>query len=294
MVNYKSFNPILFNLYIDFFDSLLIISIYFIKTSTNFHKKFKIFIIRKMNDESSNNGVLTEYMVTAKTRTNSIANIKVLNMWGYNLRDVSLIEKMPNLEIISLPVNQISHLSSFQNCWNLRELFLRQNNISDFNELKYLSNLPYLKNLSLSENPIADMPNYRKIVLQTLPHLEKLDDVDASILTISQKTAQQSHNQTHNQTNNQIHNQIHNHNSQQMRSGRLKANPSFVEDEELSMEVQQQQNHTQSYHLRQTQNRGHRSDEGALTAILALLPELTPESLSIVLQTICDLSKQQE
>ena len=211
-------------------------------------------------------------MIITKTRANSLSDVKALNMWGFNLKDISIFEKMPNIEIASLSVNQISSLAPLSHCHYLRELYLRQNNISDINEVMHLTGLRYLHSLSLSQNPIANSPNYRKSIIQMLPQLEKLDDVDVSITTTSN----------------------------QQRTSRIKPTQSFVEEPQTSAQNTQSQ---RLIHVNQSQpeiswnNRFNehqrRSDEGALTAILALLPELSPESLSIVLQTICDLSKQQ-
>ena len=65
---------------------------------------------------------------------------------------------------------------------NLRELYLRRNNIAaNLEELECLQNLRNLKVLNLAENPISaehgGLPHYRTCVLHFLPHLEKLDDI---------------------------------------------------------------------------------------------------------------------
>jgi Leucine-rich repeat (LRR) protein len=41
----------------------------------------------------------------------------------------------------------------------IRELFLRKNNISDIQELQYLSGLQHLHVLWLAENPVTATPN---------------------------------------------------------------------------------------------------------------------------------------
>jgi|LakMenE18May11ns_1017448.scaffolds.fasta_scaffold8258882_1 hypothetical protein len=40
---------------------------------------------------------LTADLVFNKTKSDSLGNIKNLNLWGCELEDLSLIEKMPNL-----------------------------------------------------------------------------------------------------------------------------------------------------------------------------------------------------
>ena len=129
-------------------------------------------------EEKPSQGILKEHMIYQKTHTTSLADVRTLNMWGFELYDVSVIERMPNLETISLSLNKISSLKPFGYCYNLKSLFLRQNNVSDLQEVNYLQRLPNLRSLMLRDNPISELPNYRTYIAQTLPQLEKLDDID--------------------------------------------------------------------------------------------------------------------
>ena len=129
-------------------------------------------------------GVLKEIMIFQKTRTQNLADVRTLNMWGYELEDVSIISKLINAETISLPINKIKTLAPFKTCKNLKNLLLRQNQISDISEIQFLAGLPNLKNLTLADNPIASLPNYRETVINTIPQLEKLDDIEVTELPI--------------------------------------------------------------------------------------------------------------
>ncbi|XP_043472131.1 cilia- and flagella-associated protein 410-like [Leptopilina heterotoma] len=128
---------------------------------------------------------LTEEMVIARTRISDLSNVKQLNCWGTELTDVSILQRMKNVEVLSLSVNCIETLAPFQYCSNLRDLFIRKNNIQDINEVCYLQDLTNLRNLSLSENPCAEREGYRMAVLRILPNLQKLDDK-----TVSQEEVQ--------------------------------------------------------------------------------------------------------
>ncbi|XP_072749243.1 uncharacterized protein [Anoplolepis gracilipes] len=119
---------------------------------------------------------LTEEMVVARTRTSDFSTLKKLNCWGTELTDVSILRKMPNVEILSLSINNISTLADFQYCHKLQDLFIRRNNIKDLNEICYLQGLPNLRNVWMGENPCAENKGYRLAVLRALPNLEKLDD----------------------------------------------------------------------------------------------------------------------
>ena len=120
---------------------------------------------------------LSRELIAQKVKSDRIESIRNLNLWGSNLEDISIIEDMPSLEIVSLSVNKIKTLRPFANLANLRELYLRRNLISNLNEIKYLTDCQNLSVLWLSENPICDNPNYRAVIICVLPQLQKLDDI---------------------------------------------------------------------------------------------------------------------
>lgn len=119
---------------------------------------------------------LTTEMVMARCKTDNLGLIKNLNLWGNEIADISLIRQMPNMEVLSLSVNKITTLKDFANSQRLTELYLRKNMISDLREVRYLSKLPSLRILWLSENPCSETNNYRKYVIKMLPNLVKLDN----------------------------------------------------------------------------------------------------------------------
>jgi hypothetical protein len=60
-------------------------------------------------------------------------------------------------------------------CSSIIKLNLSYNNISRDENLYYLSNIPNLKQLNLSENPIAKSDNYKSMIQDYLPILDILD-----------------------------------------------------------------------------------------------------------------------
>jgi hypothetical protein len=120
---------------------------------------------------------LSRELIAQKVKSDRIESIRNLNLWGSNIEDISILEEMPSLEVVSLSVNKIRTLKPFANLSNLRELYLRRNLISNLNEIKYLTDCQNLSVLWLSENPICDNPNYRAVVICVLPQLQKLDDI---------------------------------------------------------------------------------------------------------------------
>ena len=48
-------------------------------------------------------------LIAQKVKSDRIESIRNLNLWGSNIEDISIIEEMPSLEIVSLSVNKIFH-----------------------------------------------------------------------------------------------------------------------------------------------------------------------------------------
>lgn len=111
-----------------------------------------------------------------KTKANQIDRIPKLNLWGQDISDITIVNEMVGLQVLSLAVNKIQTLKDVINCRNLTELYMRKNNIRNLYEIKYLKNLRQLKILSLMENPMCVHPQYRLYCINQVPSLEKLDD----------------------------------------------------------------------------------------------------------------------
>ena len=123
---------------------------------------------------------LTEELVLQRTKAKSLSDVRSLNMWGQDISDIDVLLRMPNVEVLSLSVNGISSLSSFRRCERLRELYLRKNDVKNLADIQFLAGIKCLKILWLSDNPCAESTEYRATVIQYLPNLEKLDNVDVT------------------------------------------------------------------------------------------------------------------
>ena len=123
---------------------------------------------------------LTRELIAQKVKSDRLESIRKLNLWGSNLGDISIISQMPSLEVVSLSVNKIHSLKPFANLKNLKELYLRQNAISNLNEIKYLTECDNLTKLWLKENPICENPNYRDVVICVLPQVQNLDEKEVT------------------------------------------------------------------------------------------------------------------
>ncbi|KAL8612961.1 hypothetical protein ACOMHN_001044 [Nucella lapillus] len=90
--------------------------------------------------------------------------------------DASLVRQMPNLEVCSLSVNELTSLEDFAHCPSLQELYIRKNLVETLSDVLHLRKLERLRVLWLSDNPCSEGDNYRMTVLRTLPNLQKLDN----------------------------------------------------------------------------------------------------------------------
>lgn len=121
---------------------------------------------------------LTKNYVLSKTKKADLREVRNLNIWGSDIRDVSILAEMPNVEVLSLSVNSIESLADFGHCASLKELYLRKNKVSDLRQVMYLRPLKNLSVLWLCDNPIASDPCYKNYIIRALPQLKRLDDTD--------------------------------------------------------------------------------------------------------------------
>jgi len=121
--------------------------------------------------------MLTKELIKKKHPGKKLEKMKYLNIWGEDIENIDIISEMKGLKLISLSANKISSLKPLENLIQLKELYLRQNNISDLNEINYLSNCPNLKSLWLVGNPICkNNDEFLKAVIEKLPNLAFLDN----------------------------------------------------------------------------------------------------------------------
>ena len=82
---------------------------------------------------------LTAQIVKTRTKCEDIATVRNLNLWGNDITDISLVQKMKGLEVLSLSFNKISTLGDISACQKLKELYIRKNDVKDLKEIKHLS-----------------------------------------------------------------------------------------------------------------------------------------------------------
>jgi hypothetical protein len=196
-------------------------------------------------------------MILVRGRSNSVTDMLTLNMWGFHLRAISILEQMTNLEVLSLPINDIDTLQPLRGCVRLREWHLRQNSIATFDELRHLQNLSSLRLLTLSGNPVANLPRYRETVVELLPQITKLDESEIT-------------------------------DAERRPAAPRRSLPLFPSLPEVEAPERRHREPAREERPRPPARR----DQAALTAVLALLPELSADSLSIVLEAIAERARR--
>lgn len=91
-------------------------------------------------------------------------------------------EIQDQLDTIDLSHNRISRLEGLENQGQLEELWLSSNKIELFENLNYLSKLPALKTVKLTQVylegcPVASYPGYRLKVQEVSPYITQIDAV---------------------------------------------------------------------------------------------------------------------
>jgi hypothetical protein len=133
-----------------------------------------------MTNISSTGVALTEAFILQETELNSLDAVRNLYLWNRNIDDVSVLRDCPSLEFLTLSANKISTLECLAECKNLKELYIRKNNIKSRAEIKHLAQLPNLRMLWLSENPCTAHPQYRELTIHMCSGLTHLDDCEVT------------------------------------------------------------------------------------------------------------------
>lgn len=121
---------------------------------------------------------LTANLILQKTKLDNLRHVRKLNVCGAQVSHIHVLRDTINVQVISLSVNSIEDLSPLSGLHDLRELYLRKNNINDLMQVLHLSRLENLEVLGLSDNPICADAAYRAFTIAAIPSLLRLDDID--------------------------------------------------------------------------------------------------------------------
>ena len=122
--------------------------------------------------------VLSKRHITKLINFNDFENLEALWLTSNNLTEIKGLETNFRIKILSLSFNRISSLenSSLNVMKFLETLYLNNNKLKNLDKvITYLSQFKFLKSLNLFGNPVAEEPEYRPRVIDTLKSLEIFD-----------------------------------------------------------------------------------------------------------------------
>ncbi|XP_018411537.1 PREDICTED: leucine-rich repeat-containing protein 56 [Nanorana parkeri] len=119
----------------------------------------------------------------------SLSNLQVLWLARCGLTDLDGIASFYSLKELYLAYNDLREISQVSMLENLEILDLEGNNIDQISELQYLALCSNLTTLTIEGNPVCVQPspeettpadyNYRVVIKKTIPQIQYLDDVPA-------------------------------------------------------------------------------------------------------------------
>ena len=127
--------------------------------------------------------MLTKEDIEKRYSGRKLGKLKHLDLWGKDLENIDIISQLKSLEIVCLSGNKITSLKPFECLENLKDLYIRNNNIDNLDEIDYLKNCKKLKKLWMEDNPVCqNSDEYKKIILEKLPDLEELDNRSRNLI----------------------------------------------------------------------------------------------------------------
>ena len=122
--------------------------------------------------------VLSKRHITKLINFNDFENLEALWLTNNSLTEIKGLETNFRIKILCLSYNRISSLenSSLGVMKFLETLYLNNNKLKNLDRvITYLSQFKFLKSLNLFGNPVAEEPEYRPRVIDTLKSLEIFD-----------------------------------------------------------------------------------------------------------------------
>ena len=160
------------------------------KKNKNFNLQNLVYLDMSSNQLINLNGIqYFSKLKKLKIQQNSISKIDTLdkmNQLNYlnisfnKLRscDKTNIGILPSLKIFICDNNYLKNITCFEKYYSLEMLSFNNNKITDMGCLENLSRLENLASLSLINNPITKIVNYRKIIIYVFQNLKILDNIE--------------------------------------------------------------------------------------------------------------------
>lgn len=103
------------------------------------------------------------------TKENS--NNQIIEITAYHLRDLSTVEKAPNLCKLNLIGGELHDFQSLEKCSKLQELNLHLTKVEDFSSLQKIKSIRYLEVAGMQEKLIETIPKMSELKSLSLKHV---------------------------------------------------------------------------------------------------------------------------
>uniref|UniRef100_A0A0N5CG27 LRRcap domain-containing protein n=1 Tax=Strongyloides papillosus TaxID=174720 RepID=A0A0N5CG27_STREA len=111
--------------------------------------------------------------------TDEFKKLEIISLINCQITSLEKFPVLPNLKIIDLSSNNISTgMEYLSKCQELAIINISDNPISDFNELKPLSELKNLSKLIVIDSELTNVPDYADKIFEVLPNLSYVDHLD--------------------------------------------------------------------------------------------------------------------
>ena len=133
--------------------------------------------IRNTKVLTLDNHIIGEISKEIKDYIQVFKNVEKLNLISCKLYSLNNLPELPNLIKIELDDNNLTEkeIIKLKEYPKLSEIYVINNNIASFEELKQLSNMRELHLLDFSDNPISQIKDYREKMFAIFPRLLYLD-----------------------------------------------------------------------------------------------------------------------
>lgn len=104
-----------------------------------------------------------------------LINLKWLDLSFNRITKIEGLDQLYNLEDLSLYSNKIKSVEGLNSCTKLKCLSLGKNDISELSDLVSIKQLHSLRMLTLANNPLCRINNYKESICLLLPFIDYLD-----------------------------------------------------------------------------------------------------------------------
>lgn len=114
-------------------------------------------------------------IVTIGRGLQGLVNLEELYLSHNGIESMIGLENLSQLRVLDLGANRIKKIEAIEASTLIEELWLNNNYITDFNDLKVVKDAKGLQTIYLEHNPIQKAADYKEKIVSSIPSLIQLD-----------------------------------------------------------------------------------------------------------------------